>query len=78
MTQQPAYTYRATVTRWGDGDTVDLAVDAGFDVTVNTRFRLHGIDTPERGNEGYNAALAVPYPRAAATVSPTPPERPTS
>jgi len=50
---QPAYTYAAKVVRWVDGDTVDLAVDCGFHITVNGRFRLYGIDTPERGQANY-------------------------
>ncbi len=47
MTTGPAYTYTATVLHVVDGDTVDLAVDLGFRVTVTDRFRLLGIDTPE-------------------------------
>lgn len=43
------YTYNAIVDRWVDGDTVDLRVDLGFTVWVKQRFRLDGIDTPERG-----------------------------
>lgn len=43
------YKYKATVVRWVDGDTVDLMVDLGFHHFVKTRFRLYGIDTPERG-----------------------------
>jgi len=43
------YTYNATVERWVDGDTVDLRVDLGFTVWIRQRFRLDGIDTPERG-----------------------------
>lgn len=43
------YTYNAVVERWVDGDTVDLRVDLGFTVWVKQRFRLEGIDTPERG-----------------------------
>lgn len=43
------YEYEAVVVRWVDGDTVDLRVDLGFHMWVETRFRLHGINTPERG-----------------------------
>jgi len=53
---EPAYTYKATVTRWVDGDTVDLRVDCGFHITVEARFRLYGVDTPERGRAGYDTA----------------------
>lgn len=55
---EPAYTYAATVTHWVDGDTVDLAVDLGFHLTANDRFRLYGINTPERGQAGYAEATA--------------------
>ena len=40
--------YAAQVLRWIDGDTVDLRVDLGFGVSVTERFRLAGIDTPEK------------------------------
>ena len=55
---EPEYTYRARVVRWVDGDTVDLSVDCGFYTTVESRFRLYGIDTPERGQPGYDEATA--------------------
>lgn len=41
------YTYRATVLHVVDGDTVDLTVSLGFDMTFKGRFRLVGINTPE-------------------------------
>lgn len=44
------YRYKAKVDRWIDGDTVDLHVDLGFYTSITTRFRLYGVDTPERGN----------------------------
>lgn len=50
------YKYKATVVRWVDGDTVDLFVDLGFHHFVKTRFRLYGIDTPERGHENWAEA----------------------
>lgn len=50
------YHYDATITRWVDGDTLDAAVDVGFRLTANLRFRLHGIDTPERGQPGWAEA----------------------
>jgi len=43
----PQYTYRATCIHVVDGDTLDLAIDLGFDVHVHHRIRLHGVDTPE-------------------------------
>jgi micrococcal nuclease len=48
----PAYRYQAKLHRVIDGDTVDLIVDLGFTVKVQTRFRLLDLDTPEiRGPE---------------------------
>lgn len=41
------YVFKGLVTRVIDGDTFDADVDCGFDITVNKRFRLKGIDTPE-------------------------------
>lgn len=53
---EPTYTYHAQVRRWVDGDTVDLRVDLGFKMWAETRFRLYGIDTPERGQPGWAEA----------------------
>jgi micrococcal nuclease len=50
------YEYRAKLIRVVDGDTVDLEIDLGFSMTCRDRFRLNGIDTPERGKPGYEAA----------------------
>ena len=50
------YVYQAKVARWVDGDTVDLDVDLGFKMRTMQRFRLIGIDTPERGQPGYTEA----------------------
>lgn len=50
------YTYNAEVVRWVDGDTVDLIVDLGFKIKAHQRFRLHGVDTPERGQDGFHEA----------------------
>lgn len=71
------YTYRATVDRWVDGDTVDMLVDLGFRMTTHQRFRLLGdaetpiIDTPERGEPRYAEARQVAesvHPPGAAVV----------
>jgi micrococcal nuclease len=43
----PAYEYRATLRRVIDGDTLDLAIDLGFECTLVTRVRLLGLNTPE-------------------------------
>ena len=41
------YTYRAKLDRVIDGDTIDVNMDLGFDISVHKRIRLAGIDTPE-------------------------------
>jgi micrococcal nuclease len=41
------YQYASKVVHIVDGDTVDLNVDLGFNVSVLVRFRLDGIDAPE-------------------------------
>lgn len=44
------------VERVVDGDTVDVLVDVGFRLTAVQRFRVLGVDTPERGQPGYREA----------------------
>ena len=39
-----------------DGDTADLELDLGLRQYTRDRFRLLGVDTPERGQEGYREA----------------------
>ena len=42
------YTYFVkSVDRVFDGDTIDISIDLGFDLTKKERVRLAGIDTPE-------------------------------
>lgn len=41
------YEYKAKVVNVVDGDTMDLDIDVGFEITIHTRVRLYGIDTPE-------------------------------
>jgi micrococcal nuclease len=41
------YVYRAALLRVVDGDTVDVAVDLGFNITIKQRVRLEGVNTPE-------------------------------
>jgi micrococcal nuclease len=43
--------HRGKVTRVVDGDTLDIEVDLSFRITTHQRFRLLGVDTPERGKE---------------------------
>lgn len=44
------YIYNATLIKVIDGDTLELDVDLGFHITVRERFRLYGIDTPEKNS----------------------------
>ena len=41
------YTYKATVLKVIDGDTIDLQVSLGFEMYHKARFRLIGVNTPE-------------------------------
>lgn len=50
------YEYKAHVVNVVDGDTVDAVIELGFKVTVTQRLRLDRIDTPERGQPGYQEA----------------------
>ena len=52
------YQYWAKVTRVVDGDTLDLDVQVGFNMSIAARVRLLGINTPEiysvkKGSEEY-------------------------
>lgn len=53
------YDYAVTLLRVVDGDTVDLRVDLGFHLEARKlRFRILGINTPERGYVGWAACTA--------------------
>ena len=39
--------YVKQVTNVVDGDTIDVVIDLGFDISFTSRVRLAGIDTPE-------------------------------
>lgn len=41
------YQYAATIERVVDADTLDVAIDLGFDVAIRQRLRLDGVDAPE-------------------------------
>lgn len=53
------YRYNGVVLKWVDGDTVDIMVDLGFTVSVRQRFRLLGVNTPEKGEAGYVEATGL-------------------
>jgi len=50
------YQYTGIVYNVVDGDTIDVLVDLGFKISTKQRFRLNGLDTPERGQPGFNEA----------------------
>lgn len=52
------YTYNAVAYNVVDGDTIDAEIDLGFKVHIRARLRLAEVDTPERGQPGYNEAKA--------------------
>ena len=41
------YTYKAKLDRVVDGDTIDVHIDLGFDVSVKKRVRFVGMNAPE-------------------------------
>lgn len=48
------------VTKVVDGDTIDVDIDLGFDITFSSRVRLAGIDTPEsRTSDKYEKTLGL-------------------
>lgn len=52
MKTKGRYIYKAMVTNVVDGDTIDVEIDLGFQISTVQRLRLMGIDTPEiRGPE---------------------------
>lgn len=52
------YQYRAQLIRVIDGDTLDLSIDLGFDITQKTRVRLMGINAPEMNTDAGKLAKA--------------------
>ena len=42
------YEYKCRIIKVVDGDTIDVDIDLGFNITLsNQRIRLQGVDTPE-------------------------------
>jgi len=41
------YTYKAKLEKVVDGDTIDVNIDLGFDVSIKKRVRFAGINAPE-------------------------------
>ena len=55
------YEYRVKqVLKVIDGDTIDVEIDLGFDISITKRVRLAGIDTPEsRTTDKYEKSLGL-------------------
>lgn len=52
------YTYNAIVKRWVDGNTIELNVNLGFRTwLIKEKFRLIGVNTPERGRDGFDESV---------------------
>jgi micrococcal nuclease len=52
--------YVKKVTKVVDGDTIDVDIDLGFDISFSSRVRLAGIDTPEsRTKDKFEKALGL-------------------
>jgi len=47
VSQQKLFHYKATVDRIVDGDTIDVILDLGFDLKMESRIRFAGINAPE-------------------------------
>jgi len=48
--------FRGTVDLVHDGDTIDIALDVGFDITIYARVRVFGINAPELSTDAGKAA----------------------
>ena len=55
------YTYKCNVVNVVDGDTLDLEVDLGFNITNKIRVRLVDVDTPEVRGEDKKFGLLVTH-----------------
>jgi micrococcal nuclease len=47
VSQQKLFHYKATVDRVVDGDTIDVTLELGFDISYRGRVRFQGINAPE-------------------------------
>ena len=64
------YEYTAKVTNVVDGDTIDVDIDLGFDVHINTRLRLAGVNCAELNTpEGVLARRWTQYNLLGTTVT---------
>lgn len=53
-----AHDYKAQVKRWVDADTFDGAMDLGFGIWIDSRFRLMCINAPEKNTPEGQAMIA--------------------
>ncbi len=53
------YTYNVTWFEVMDGDTIPVNLDLGFDISIYTRVRVSGVDTPEKRGKQKWAGLPV-------------------
>ena len=51
MDKEVKSVFKAKLIRVVDGDTIDAQIDLGFDVFINKRIRLWGINAPERRSD---------------------------
>lgn len=56
VTKDELFTYKANVDRVVDGDTLWVTIDAGFDIFIEQKLRLRGIDCPEMDTDEGKAA----------------------
>lgn len=54
--KESLYIFKGKCINVVDGDTVDVNLNFGFDITAKRRLRLLNTDTPERGQTLYNEA----------------------
>ena len=47
MCEEIMYLYNCKIIKVIDGDTVDIEIDCGFNISVKERIRLEGINAPE-------------------------------
>jgi len=53
LDKEGEWCFPAKLLRAVDGDTADMELDLGLRQYTRDRFRLLGVDTPERGKEGF-------------------------
>lgn len=55
--QHPTFTYKATVQKVIDGDTIDVHIDVGFNTFLFKRLRFLGVDTWELELDQYEQGV---------------------